>query len=109
MDVLGAVFNHLVLPPKLPGYRDGNLNAIEQDILTRLMRACETLRESTGSQFEATWTSVHESLQSCARINVGRLERASLQREFCDLKPDGLLILYVVQQNAALLVRRRVW
>lgn len=109
VEVLEAVFNHLVLPPKLPGHRDANLTAIEQNILGRLKRAVNTLSELTDPEYEASWTLLHKTLRSCARINVGGLERTQVQEELSNLEVHDLLILYVVEQNAALLVRRRVW
>ena len=106
MTLLESVFNHLVLPPKLPEHRDTDFEGIEQNILTRLIHSCDTLGKFTGQQFGETWASVRYSLRICLDINLGRLEKASLLQEFRNLQRNGLLILYVVGQNAALLVRR---
>jgi len=106
MALLESVFNHFVLPPKLPGYRDIDSEGIERSILTRLICACDTLGNSTGSNFRDTWASVRYSLRVCLNINLGHLEKASVLKEFCNLQRNGLLILHVVEQNAALLVRR---
>src|SRR5277367_1138542 len=103
MTLLELVFNHLVLPPKLPGQRDPDIKGIEQSILTRLIRACGTLGKLTGQEFVETWASVRHSLRVCLNINLGRLEKASLLQEFCNLQRKDLLILHVVEQNAALL------
>ncbi|KAH8656605.1 hypothetical protein BGZ60DRAFT_384977 [Tricladium varicosporioides] len=108
MALLESVFNHLVLPPKLPGHRDVDFEGIEQSILTRLIHACDTLSKFTGQQFGETWVSVRYSLRICLNVNLGRLEKASLQQEFSNLQQNGLLILYVVEQNAALLIRRHI-
>jgi len=108
MDLLESVFNHLVLPPKLPGHRDIDIEGIEQSILTRLIRACDTLGKITGEQFRETWTSIRYSLRICLNINPGRLEKTSLMQEFYNLQRDCLLILHVVEQNAALLIRRSI-
>ncbi|KAH8589073.1 hypothetical protein B0O99DRAFT_523793 [Bisporella sp. PMI_857] len=108
MALLESVFNHLVLPPRLPGHRDIDFEVIEQSILTRLIRACDTLGQLTGQQFKETWASVRYSLRICLNINPGRLEKASVLQEFYNLQRNGLLILYVVEQNAALLVRRHI-
>ncbi|KAF4631564.1 hypothetical protein G7Y89_g6567 [Cudoniella acicularis] len=108
MALLESVFNHLVLPPKLPGHRDIDFESIEHSILTRLIRTCDTLGKFTGEQFRETWASVRYSLRICLNINRGRLEKASVLQEFCNLQRNGLLILYVVEQNAALLVRRHI-
>ncbi|MCJ1402282.1 hypothetical protein MMC11_005502 [Xylographa trunciseda] len=108
MALLESVFNHLVLPPKLPGHRDIDFEGIEQSILTRLIRACDTLGQFTGQPFRETWASVRYSLCMCLNVNPGRLEKASVLQEFSNLQRNGLLILYVVEQNAALLIRRHV-
>lgn len=108
MVLLESVFNHLVLPPKLPGHRDIDFEGIERSILTRLIGACDTLGKFTGQAFRGTWASVGYSLQICLNTNPGRLEKASVLQEFCNLQRNGLLILYVVEQNAALLIRRHI-
>jgi hypothetical protein len=106
MALLESTFNHLVLPPKLPGQRDIDIEGIERDILIRLKRACDTLGKSTGQQFVETWASVSHSLRVCLNVNTGRLEKISMMQEFCNLQRNDLLILHVVEQNAALLIRR---
>jgi hypothetical protein len=106
MAFLESVFNHLVLPPKLPGQRDIDTEGIEHNILNRLIRACDTLGWLTGQEFAETWTSVGNSLRVCLSTNTGRLERASMLQQFCKLQRNDLITLYVVEQNAALLIRR---
>lgn len=108
MDLLESVFNHLVPPPKLPGQLDIDTEGIEHSILTRLIRACDTLYRLTGEEFAETWTSIRCSLTVCLNITKGHLKKASMLQEFCRLQPKDLLILHVVEQNAALLIRRHV-
>jgi hypothetical protein len=108
MVLLESVFNHLVLPPKLPGHRDIDIEGIEHDILTRLIRACDTVGKLTSQQFGETWASIRYSLRICLNINPGRLEKVSVLQEFCNLQRNGVLILYVVEQNAALFIRRHI-
>lgn len=108
MALLESVFNHLVLPPKLPGRLDPDNEGIEYSILTRLIRACDILGKFTGQEFAETWASIRHSLRVCLNVNQGRLEKASILQVFCDLQPNDLLILHVVEQNAALLIGRHV-
>lgn len=108
MALLESVFNHFVLPPKLPGHRDIDIEGIEQSILSRLLRACDSLSKCTNQQFGETWASVRFSLRVYLNINQGRLEKASLLQGFCNLQRNSLLILHVVEQNAALLIRRHI-
>ncbi|TGO18614.1 hypothetical protein BPAE_0372g00020 [Botrytis paeoniae] len=108
MKLLESVFNHLVLPPKLPEHQDVDLESIEQDILLRLIHACGTMYNFTDQPFGETWNSVCNSLRICLNVNRNGLDKASMLQEFCNLQRNVLLILYVVEQNAALLVRRHV-
>lgn len=108
MALLESVFNHLVLPPRLPGQQDVDIEGIKQSILTRLIRASDTLGKFTGQQYAETWASVRHSLRVCLNINPGRLEKVSMLQEFENLQPKQLLILHVVEQNAALLVRQQI-
>lgn len=106
MALLESVFHHLVMPPKLPGQLDIDTQRIEHNILTRLICACDTLGKLTGQEYLETWASIRHSLRVCLHVNQARLEKASLLQEFCVLQPKDLLILHVVEQNAALLIRR---
>lgn len=108
MALLESIFNHLVLPPNLPGQQDRDIEHIAERILTRLIRACDTVHSLTGQQFGETWTSVRRSLFICRKLNPGRLDKATMLQEFCSLQQKDLLILYVVEQNAALLIRRHI-
>ena len=108
MASLESIFNHLVLPPKLPGQQDTDKDGVESSILTRLIHACETLSKLSSQEFTQTWASLLKSLRICFSVNQGGLEKKSMLHEFCRLQPNDILILYVVEQNAALLIRRHV-
>ncbi|KAH7323576.1 hypothetical protein BKA65DRAFT_511056 [Rhexocercosporidium sp. MPI-PUGE-AT-0058] len=108
MALLESVFNHLVLPPKLPGHRDIDLEGIQNNILARLIHACDTLRKFADPVSGDTWIAVQHSLRICLDLNSsGRLDKALVLQELKNLQGNGLLILHAVEQNAALLVRRR--
>ncbi|KAK8065728.1 hypothetical protein PG997_012475 [Apiospora hydei] len=106
MASLEAVYNHLVLPPKVPGGQDSDLDSIQNDILRRLLEACHCLRNITGPELEGTWEAVAKSLKVCQQLNQGRLDKDKLVQAFNTLDNEHVLILYVVQQNAALVIRR---
>lgn len=108
MASLETVYHHLVLPPKVPGGQDNDLESIQDAILGRLLVACHSLREITGSEFQGTWDSVVKSLEVCQKLNQGHLDKDKLAETFNTLGNGQMLILYVVQQNAALLIRRDV-
>ena len=108
MALLESVFNHVVLPPSLPGQLDTDIEGIEHNVLTRLIHACDTLRKFASQEDVETWTPLRDSLRVCLDLNRGRLEKESMLENFRRLQPKRVLILFVVEQNAALLVRRHV-
>lgn len=108
MALLESVFNHLVLPPKLPGRQDTDIEGVEKCILDRLIHACGTLDQLADQSLDGIWSSTHDSLLNCMDINICRLEKASVQRELRRLQPKKFLILHVAEQNAALLLRYHV-
>ncbi|KAI6080125.1 hypothetical protein F4821DRAFT_266199 [Hypoxylon rubiginosum] len=58
MDLLQAVFNHLVLSPQLPGGQDSDIKTISHDVLQRMIRACEvadTLVDPPWSEAFQSW------------------------------------------------------
>lgn len=108
MDLLESVFNHIVLPAKLPGNQDDNIDGVNGNILNRLLDACDSIAKLSGQDLAKAWELTHHSLRTCRQINQGRLERASLLEAFHNLQSNHYLILHVVEQNAALLLRRHI-
>jgi hypothetical protein len=111
MSLLSRVFNHLVLPPKLPGKQDHDLDSVGSEILVRLIQATKTLDglEGHSQDQESPWSSVRQSLLRCQSLHdSGRLEKQSLVSEFVQLKHNRPLILHITEQNAAVIVRREV-
>lgn len=99
------VFNHLVLPPMLPGGQDAQLEDEAQDFIQRLLKAVGTLRGAVGSEHDEALTSLDQSLRLCSTLNRGRLDKETLLPAFQKLG-NACLILYILEQNAALLIRR---
>ncbi|RYP29500.1 hypothetical protein DL767_006690 [Monosporascus sp. MG133] len=106
MHLLHAVFNHLVLPPQLPGAQDANIEDVSHDVLARIIRACKTINASVDAPWSEAFRSLEASFEACLALNSGRLEKSTMLKHFSNLQPNHMLILYVVEQNAALLVRR---
>lgn len=106
MSLLEGVFNHLVLPPKLPGGQDPHLEDESQDFIKRLIKAVDTLSgTTTNAHINGTLASVRQSLHFCSVLNRGRLDKDTLISVFQRFEEEQL-VLYVVEQNAALLIRR---
>lgn len=106
-STLELLFNHVALPPRLPGRHDHKIEVIEFALTVRLLNASQELRDLTYSRFGDQWDSIRRSLQICKAANAGgKLNKASLVTEFRRLERKDLLILHVAEQNAGLLIRR---
>ncbi|KAI9765661.1 MAG: hypothetical protein M1840_007218 [Geoglossum simile] len=106
---LESVFNHLVLPAKLPGKRDGEIEQIERHLATRLLNATDVLRGLSSDESAEAWDYIRRSLEICNIINEdGRLNKTSLLDAFQGLQSKHGLILHITEQNAGLLIRRHV-
>lgn len=102
---LEGVFNHLVLPPKLPGGEDPHLDDEGRDFVTRLIAAIDTLNSATNEVYNAPLSTLRKSLHLCRHLNRGCLDKDTLAVAFKDFGPAPL-ILHVVEQNAALIIRQ---
>ncbi len=109
MDLLNAVFNHLVLPPQIPGEQDSDIEAVSRNILRRAIRTCEAADTLADLPWSEAFQSLRASFKSCFVLNQGRLEKSTMLEHFRNLQVHHLLVLHVVNQNAALLVRRENW
>ena len=103
--LLESVFNHLVLPPKLPGRRDTDTEGIEHNVLTRLLQACETLESLPGQEPGDTWNSVRQQLVVFSDLSRGSLDQPSLISAFSGLSDSCPVTLHIAEQNCAILVR----
>ncbi|KAI0878565.1 hypothetical protein GGS24DRAFT_517708 [Hypoxylon argillaceum] len=105
-NLLSSVFNHLVLPPKIPGGQDLDIDTVSHDILLRMIHATDTAVNLTNDMpWQEEYKDLRSSLQACLELNRGHLEQGSLFKHFQKLELGKVLILYVNEQNAGLLVR----
>ncbi|EAQ92064.1 hypothetical protein CHGG_00299 [Chaetomium globosum CBS 148.51] len=104
--LLESVFNHLVLPPKLPGRQDADRDAVGHNILTRLIHACKTLVALPGQETQEAWQSVHHLLLTCLELHRDGFDRASLRNAFSRLDVGCPVALHIAEQNCAILIRR---
>lgn len=107
LDMLGLVFNHLVLPPQIPGAGDVDIDAVSHNVLLQMIHATNIAMGLTDDvPWRKEYQSLRDSLEACLQLNRGHLERSSLLKQFKELDISKVLILYLNEQNAALLVRR---
>ncbi|KAK0649645.1 hypothetical protein B0T16DRAFT_457038 [Cercophora newfieldiana] len=105
MDLVPSIYDHLVLPPKLPGGDKGTAPELSQNALTRLIDGCQRLISLTPHTLSKTFEGVYNALVACREIN-GRsfVDKTSALNYFRNIDSCGVLILWVAEQNAALLV-----
>jgi hypothetical protein len=103
---LQILYNHLVLPARLPGKQDDNLREISLALAERLLKATQYISRIQDNSFAAEWASLGRALQSCKLLHAsGALDKEVLQRAFKELDKGDTLIIHVAEQNVALLVR----
>ena len=105
MASLSSIFNHFVLPVRLPGRPDENPEAVSTAILARTSKACQLLRKLSSEGEAGTWSTIERSLYSCYGINEKRIDADALLQKWAYLQLDDLLILRIAEHNAALLIR----
>lgn len=104
MSVLESVFNHLVLPVKVPGAHDQRYNEVPRDLVGRLLDSVDVLMEQAPAKQKPTLSALRKSLVACGRLNQGYLDRTLLVKAFATIQEQPL-ILYMEPQNAALILR----
>ncbi|KAM4066191.1 hypothetical protein HRG_000331 [Hirsutella rhossiliensis] len=105
MEPFDSVFNHLVLPVKLPNHKDPDPEATGAAILTRLKNACQVVAKDTGDD---AWSSIKRCLGKCKGIAEAHFDAQHLLQDWADLRLDDLCLLRISEQNAALLIRRDI-
>ncbi|KAK0755675.1 hypothetical protein N5P37_011775, partial [Trichoderma harzianum] len=106
--LLEEVFNHLVLPPKLPGKPFENPVSLLHELGRRLQKACVTLRPLVPAKL---WKTLIGSLNVIIKLNQNFLSREHLLEAFHLLAKgdnDNWLALHVLEQNAALLIHKDI-
>ncbi|KAK4141681.1 uncharacterized protein C8A04DRAFT_13829 [Dichotomopilus funicola] len=105
MDLVPSIYNHLVLPPKLPGREEGTTPELSQNVLTRLIDGCQRLVSLAPHTLSKTFEGLYNALLACREIN-GRsfVDKTSALKYFGNIDSCGVLIFWVTEQNAAVLV-----
>jgi len=104
------VFNHLVLPPKLPGAQDRDIESINKNILHQLTQATVTLDKLVNDEdISSACDALRKSLRQFNSLHeLGRLEKDTLVTSFRHLQHNEPLLVYLAEQNAALIIRRNI-
>lgn len=105
MSLIECVFNHLVLPPKVPGSHDARYDNVLSDLVGRLLDGIDNLVPHLPAGQKPAIAILRDSLVASGDINAGGLlDRATLIKAFATIK-ERPLILYMEPQNAALVVK----
>jgi hypothetical protein len=105
-SMIESVFNHVVLPPRLPGRQEADLDNVTLALTQYLVDASRRMGILLNGQFGSEWDSVRRLLECSRLLNLrGRLDRNSLLTAFRELEVNGLLILHIAEQNAGMLIR----
>lgn len=106
-STLLSTFNHVVLPPELPGKADAQSDTVEKELICRLMAAVTVMKTKSEDDLLSTWQMIENTLKTSSLSNEdGICNKSVLIREFKKLSPENALILRVREQNAGLLIRR---
>ncbi|KAB8223469.1 hypothetical protein BDV33DRAFT_200446 [Aspergillus novoparasiticus] len=105
---LPLAFNHIVLPPKLPGKRETEPQVLEvqNDLLSRVIDAVGQLKEISDAKAVVTWESIEKTLRTLGEVSTeGWVNEASLLGALKELQPGNAIILHVALQNACIIIR----
>lgn len=102
---LEYVFNHIVLPPRLPGKEENCDDDIRYELLSFLQDASLAFKSDSDKDLSAIGLSLGKVLEICEATNLGgKLDKSTLLREFQDIESKTPIILHVKEQNAGLLI-----
>lgn len=104
MSLLESVFNHLVLPPKVPGAHDPRYDDVFSDLVERLLDSVDHVAKCVPHQQKPELSILNQTLLTCKQLNSGSLEKSFLIKAFATIQ-ERPLILYMEPQNAALILR----
>ncbi|KJK63248.1 Protein of unknown function DUF3638 [Aspergillus parasiticus SU-1] len=100
-------FNHIAFPPKLPGKRDEQPAKVNLDLIIRLRHAVQTLHRMADDDMKVVWQCIEVALNTCHVVNEnGMVNKVALLNAFDKLHPESAVIVYIAEQNAALLFRK---
>ena len=102
-SLLEAVFDHLVLPPKLPDAPEDGSIPLNWELSSRLIRAC---RQMENLSSDISWRTLEASLLLTRDLHQP-VSIETLMTAFSTIAQDGganWLALHVAQQNAAIII-----
>jgi hypothetical protein len=106
--LLESLFNHVALPPRLPGKLETSIDQIDDELVARLLSVIKPfVTGHPDSHLSMTMQNLHRSLNIARRVNAGgKLTKSSLLDAIRAFNGEEMIIIYVLEQNSAILLRR---
>lgn len=105
-NLLEILFQHVCLPPNLPGHFNAT-ERLDRALIDRLIAACRTVKER-DIQHHEIWDNLRRGLEASRTLNWQmKLDAKSLSEQFARLNQNDFIILRVAEQNAGLFVHRQ--
>lgn len=107
MEDLNAIFHHVVLPPTLPFSQEADSCALGKRLLERLVQACGTLGNIPGlNPHSAACNELVTVLNLWSGVYGEHVDKELYLEALQSIvaTENQVLALYIVEQNAALLV-----
>ncbi|KAF2186028.1 hypothetical protein K469DRAFT_664515 [Zopfia rhizophila CBS 207.26] len=103
--LLEHLYCHIVLPRKLPGREDNQLDKLQVVLGDRFIAALKHLIQLASLDVQSQLDTVRCSVQTSTTLNIGvRLNRLSLLKELSCVEGSNALILYISEQNAGVII-----
>ena len=104
--ILELAFNHVVLPPKLPGKQDGNIEDVEKKLFSLILRGTNAMKSCAGDDDLFIWQDIEKALRTCGHVNKDRyVNKTALMNIFHHFEDENAVILHITEQNTGLLIR----
>ncbi|KAL3476926.1 hypothetical protein BJX99DRAFT_258041 [Aspergillus californicus] len=102
-----STFNHVVLPPNIPGAAETQNEDLENDLICRLLDSVKILKQKAEDDSLPTWQLVENTLKISSLANQGEMcNKSALVKVLRRISPDHALMVRIREQNAGLLIRK---
>ena len=104
---LELIYNHIVLPPRLPSQHDSSVHDIDKHIAQHALNATNTLLGASESDHRDVWDRVKMSLDLCHAVHTnGHVDRFALMDAFSKMEENVGIILHIEKQNSGLYIQQ---
>jgi hypothetical protein len=107
-SVLQLVFNHVVLPPNLPGQHDGSrTDEVNQSLVARVLDGLSTLMSTAEHDLTLLLKGMQKTVRMCQLVNQqGFVNKRILLQGWRKMDTGDASIVFVGQQNACILIQK---